>query len=411
MPVLIPQDIRDLIMEEIIQIMDEPTIRNCALASRSFTNRCQKHLFKSVTLDIGNKDRYVGFQRILSSDPRIALYIRELSLCDEYYAIAEHGKPYHVLAGITASEYTNYAVKSTLPTMLKLLTRLESFNLELGYHFKSGIGWNSLPKDVTNAFIELAAWKTIKAFSLHSVLGFPSSCLTDLVYKIEQLTLRDVILEDQSSQSFSSFWNLHTSSSKIKSLSLSGDYSTCADVIYQVILRSPFSNLNSISISPPQSDNQLTIDAWEIVRASASTITHFAWMPIRYTLTELHTGPINLRILRNLRSLKFLIGLESGNPFGGVFQLLRQLSEHHPTVEKIIFKCESLVGDLIKYDEDWRYMDELLMKPGYRRLRQVLIVLKEPQSSDCQSRTSINSIFPVCRAKGIEFHCVSVDLM
>ncbi|KAF8182075.1 hypothetical protein BJ912DRAFT_979015 [Pholiota molesta] len=83
----IPLDVIETIIDILVTLDDHglSSVRTCSLTCRSFLHFCRKHIFASVSLDIGKTYASIPhptsaqFQKLLITAPEIAKYVRKLS--------------------------------------------------------------------------------------------------------------------------------------------------------------------------------------------------------------------------------------------------------------------------------------------------------------------------------------------
>jgi hypothetical protein len=83
----IPLDVIETIIDVLVTLDDHglSSVRTCSLTCRSFLHFCRKHIFASISLDIGKTYASIpyptsaSFQKLLITAPEIAKYVRKLS--------------------------------------------------------------------------------------------------------------------------------------------------------------------------------------------------------------------------------------------------------------------------------------------------------------------------------------------
>ncbi|KAH9850274.1 hypothetical protein C2E23DRAFT_877601 [Lenzites betulinus] len=111
---MLPPELYDHILDQLHD--DRPTLRNCALTTRSWLPRAQHHIFHSVYLDWSN---CTAFSRLLASNPSLADYVGTLEI-EGAFGIFSMDR----LHGATLDAWLR-AVPPWLPPRLANLTKLE----------------------------------------------------------------------------------------------------------------------------------------------------------------------------------------------------------------------------------------------------------------------------------------------
>jgi hypothetical protein len=184
---ILPQELIDSVIDHCHD--DHSTLKTCALVCKTWLPSSRSHIFHAITLQPPEKPARSFFVRritdsqrlfrILQTSPKIALYIRELSICE----------------GMVGREWI--AQERTLPVILSMLKNVQRLQLERSASMQ--ISWIELPEDLHDAFAGILASPTLLELSLVGlVFNRPvdlhlmlQSCQNLRVLQAKHLLIRD----------------------------------------------------------------------------------------------------------------------------------------------------------------------------------------------------------------------------
>ncbi|KAJ7625692.1 hypothetical protein FB45DRAFT_70816 [Roridomyces roridus] len=172
---LLPYDLIDPIAEALSPVpwtgpKDYATLSACSLVSRSFREPFQRQLFRSLTSLYENNQLGVeGFLELLSSNARLATYIRALHLLGVGFSREDQRAP--------------------LEKFFPLLTDLTHLGLSFGY---VDMGWAACPAAFRAIVVDLLSLPSLKCLALHNCWGVPSSIIRHALLSYEEVSLMTV---------------------------------------------------------------------------------------------------------------------------------------------------------------------------------------------------------------------------
>lgn len=191
MPTTLPQELVDSVIDH---CHDDPmTLRSCALVCNAWLPSSRSHIFHSITLQPPDKPTKKSFfvrkltdtqrlLRMLQFSPEIALYVRNLSICE----------------GMVGREWI--AQERTLPVFLSMLKNVQRFQLERSASMQ--ISWIDLPKDLKDALTGILATPTLLELSLVGLVFDRPADLHSMLQACQNLRLLEanhLLLRDASS--------------------------------------------------------------------------------------------------------------------------------------------------------------------------------------------------------------------
>ena len=132
---------------------DIKSLKILSQTSKSMVPLCRKHLFSTLDLHSNLKLNLQRFSDLLSKNPDIASYVRNLHYIVSRLPISDH--------------------ELNILDMLKKRSSLQSIGLSL-----SGLGWNDLNESIRLSLISLIQLPTVTSISIHSIVGFPATALS-----------------------------------------------------------------------------------------------------------------------------------------------------------------------------------------------------------------------------------------
>ncbi|KAF8148880.1 hypothetical protein B0H34DRAFT_735688 [Crassisporium funariophilum] len=345
-PLEIVETIIDIVAED-----DTDSVNACSLVCQAFLPLCRKHIFASVVLN-GSMRPQVSpttrmFERLLSTTPDIAVYIRKLQWC------------------VTIEDFK---LVRSLPKAMKLITRLQS--LYVWVYDRNRLKWRS--NVLRPALVHLLQLRTLTHLKLFAIEDFPLSDLVPCV-NLKELEIERV-LPAEVDNGFPS-----TLPYKPAQLNKFSAGRQAAQVTTKLItaLRPDgiavvdLTELNKVSVKWEKADAvqaafqlfkmsaQLT-DVHMSVQESSLTLAGFSEMvrPSMQTLKSIH--------------LDILIDQELGNddPLSGLCLEL-DLMEGRNVVETIEIVVNVQTDSDCKRGDEWGQLDKSLTKAGWSTLREV----------------------------------------
>ena len=260
----LPQDVFNLVIDELGRLPDDKTLRVCSMTCSSFRCPSQSHIFRRV--DLGRrtprKKYFHRFASLVFETPRIGTYVRDLRIEDDWGRDFVNGV---VITWIAHSEH--------LVRLLPMLPRLTSFTLK----FNSGFApWNLFTKDVRTAIINTLRSPGVVSVSLSHLQAFPPSILSSLV-RLKHLQLSAIKLDRTSPQDEASNIDPEV---LLTSLDFASTSSATVKLLHEIIASSSATTLRNLSLAPPEQDD-LSPCVWSLMQLPtvAQHLTHFEWMP------------------------------------------------------------------------------------------------------------------------------------
>ncbi|PPR03420.1 hypothetical protein CVT24_012689 [Panaeolus cyanescens] len=363
---VLPQELVNIIIDEVGKLDDIPTLKACSLVALSFVFPAQQHLFQVIDLDRRSprKKYFQKFYRLLISKPHIGTHVQQLRLGDDT------DEDYSWRIGKDSSWI---AKAKEIPRLLHMLSKLRAFSLTFNSEM---VAWSSLSASNQTALSSLFDLESLRSVSLEFMTGIPPAIISKL-YKVKALGLSCV--EVDTSGKFPFLLPNTASSSPLQTLHLRG--ATPATITSMVRFSegaSGSSMLQKLSITP-------TFEAgfceavFELMKHHRN-VTHFEWLPsIHFYLSA---GPIDLSIFPSLTTLTLLISFRKATaghgPFSEAIRLLTQLSssEQPNRIETVILDCHCIRSSEAKARRvEWRPMDKLLSKSAFANLKEVKVQL------------------------------------
>lgn len=355
----LPQDVFNLVIDELGRLPDVKTLRACSMTCSSFRCPSQSHIFRRV--DLGRrtprKKYFHRFASLISKTPRIGTYVRDLRIEDDWGRDVVNGV---VITWIAHSEH--------LVQLLPMLTRLMSLTLK----FNSGFApWNLFTKDVRTAIINTLRSPGVVSVSLSHIEAFPPAIVSSLV-RLKHLQLSAIKLDKTSSQDEAS--NVRPEF-LLKSLDFASTSSTTVRLLHEIISFSSATTLRNLSLAPPEQDD-LGPCVWSLMQLPnvAQHLTHFEWMPVHI---HARIGPIDISILPNLRSVRILVSLRQDMPFAQLLRLLNQPTSRANKIQTIAMIFDLTDLPQFRGASGWVMLENTLMKLAYGRLKEMRLGLTE----------------------------------
>ncbi|KAF9043951.1 hypothetical protein BJ165DRAFT_1478737 [Panaeolus papilionaceus] len=361
----LPLEIIELIIDELASTNDKESLRAFSLVSNTFVQRCQTKLFHTIDLGdrcIPGEFYYRRFLRVLSQRPNFRTCVRVLRLVDSY-------------VWDTKTDCKWLASEESICDVLEQLPNLENFSLT----FNTGKpSWSSLKPCIRHSLMRLAARPGVNAFSLGHIHGFPPAHLVTLT-SIKHLTLIDLAIPSSSLSNNSDLDVLlglgapthlvHAAKKKcrIETLSISDPSPATIYALSRIFSAREQPSLKSLKVGlPGEARADLVHSLWEIVKWSSACLTHLEWRTaIRPSTPALRPPPpIDLSILRSLRSLHFVVNFHSSiHPvFTHLISMLNQIRvSSRDTFEVLTIECMFLnTAELVACGSDWALLDGIL---------------------------------------------------
>lgn len=258
----LPSELIEAIIEEVGMKDDVTTLKQCALVSKDFLYQAQKHLFRTIDLDrrLPRKKYYQRFYRLLSASPHIGEYVRELHLGDggeEDFGTDE--------SWITTTK--------TLPAMLQLLPRVESFSLSFNSDLTS---WKNLPGDLRSALSALFRLPSLQSVALEFITRFPPQLLMALG-QVRTLSLSCVEVDALGAVSVDAEY-LARWTMRLENLFLRGTSPATIKVIAGALAEAKVPTLRRLALTPTFEDG-FADAASELITRSGEDLKTFEWLP------------------------------------------------------------------------------------------------------------------------------------
>ena len=148
----LPLDILLYIIDLLAGSRDIESLRTLSRACKSMVPFCRKHLFS--TLFLGGGLNPVSFNDLLSKNPDIARYVRNLNYEVFYIRSSVH--------------------ELNILEMLKKSSSLRSIGLSLS----RDLGWNDLTESIRSSMLSLIQLPTVTFLSIHTFKEFPATALS-----------------------------------------------------------------------------------------------------------------------------------------------------------------------------------------------------------------------------------------
>ncbi|KAF9043957.1 hypothetical protein BJ165DRAFT_1370847 [Panaeolus papilionaceus] len=393
---VLPQELVNVIIDEVGKQNDIPTLRSCSLTALGFVYPAQQHLFQVIDLDHRSprKKYFQKFYRLLTSKPHIGAHVRQLRLGDDTDEDLMWRASKNALWIANAKE---------LPQLLRLLPKLRAFSLTFNSEM---MPWMSLSAANRTALATLFDLDSLRSVSLEFMTGVPPSIISKL-YSLNTLGLSCVEVDTPSNSPLrveptSSFTSLDT-------LHLRGTTPATIESMVHLSEKVPVgdSTLRKLSITPTF-EAGFCDTVFELMKHHRN-VTHFEWLPsIHFNASA---GSIDLNIFPSLQTLTLLVSFRktsSGHgPFSEAIRLLTQLSSSSQPnqIKTVILDCHCIRSSDAKTRRvEWRPMDKLLSKSAFANLKEVKVQLA---ASTCSSIERANfvlafqNLLPKVEEKGI----------
>ncbi|KAF9461717.1 hypothetical protein BDZ94DRAFT_1299066 [Collybia nuda] len=341
MPPSIPHDI---ILDIIDSLQHDPkSLVQSSLVSRCFRVPCHKHLFYSISIPFlhprKGMERLKHFLRLLTYNPEIATYVRELHIVDN-------------------DEDTGWATKTNiLPRLLQKLRNLHTFSLV--FRHMNHVAWTSLNPTLRSALVHLLQSNVLKALNLGNLcFDDPSIIALGLSNRLKKLGIVSCGHAVHADYPLLMPQTTHPNKTHLESLEIGGSISTrVLESLTHPQSNLTISQLRQLSI---QGGSAQTMEAaCSIIKTAFNTIESLRWIFPNVATEQLISphkptivnpfGPIDVKVLKNLRHLLLGITSEKGeSPCSGQFawlaRALLDTSLPHSLEEVTIVTVSTLFG-------------------------------------------------------------------
>ncbi|KAJ7478381.1 hypothetical protein FB451DRAFT_1365923 [Mycena latifolia] len=169
--IVLVQDLIDTIIDEVgptswTAPKDLATLKACSLVARSFQERSQHHIFRSLRL---MPPGVALLSQGLCESPHLASYIRALHLID--------------------GAFYNDSDRAPLASLFPLLSKLT--HLAISSPFIDW-EWNTIPVDFRAILVGLLSLPSLRSFALAQCWGVPSSIIRHALVSFKEVSLKDV---------------------------------------------------------------------------------------------------------------------------------------------------------------------------------------------------------------------------
>lgn len=254
----IPQEITDLIVDELSFTGTTTELKTLTQVSRAFNIACSRHVFHTIKLNSAQAFDFLCFQR---ASPHLALYIRDVRIIDVFQVDMEN----------------NWLILSSILDSLNLL---HSFTLS----FSTPIGWGSFTNETRAALVRVLSLPSLTSATLRGLKQFPPSLMAILL-PLCRLELIDVSTKGYD-PALSPTITGDVPHSNLMSLSLGGASSSTASALIKAFNGHSI-DLKRLVVSPCDRDN-LAAMGWYLASTYATTLTHLEWRPSLLNGTSPH---------------------------------------------------------------------------------------------------------------------------
>ncbi|GLB43197.1 putative dna-(apurinic or apyrimidinic site) lyase [Lyophyllum shimeji] len=343
----LPQELVDMIID--YHSNDHETLKTLALVSKLCLAQSRKHLFSSIELLTSTsnpakcQEHHARLRSILSRDPRIANYVRELL-----------GRP---LVPRDASDFGN-ARPATLHTGNRTLLDLVPSHLQAGAHDRVHSAEPAIPQP---------AW------------NIPKQCCVAFGAQVTDLLLVDVGIVDAVDDDMQNVLSAGRAA-KLWWLGLEHVPAESIRLLYDALVlhtdNGPsLPSLSALQIGPGDAD---TVDAlWGIVLAGRTTIQYFNWEYSHKvaSVPPLATQPISLRDLHKLFAITFEVNeypdemdVDDFDEFGGLLALLETVNADNMIQDlcvKVNYDSLPIAQSSLASYDGWKHLDDLLNRSSF----------------------------------------------
>ncbi|KAJ6585386.1 hypothetical protein B0H19DRAFT_1109458 [Mycena capillaripes] len=164
----LPPELIEAIIDEVSpqDSKDVVTLTACSLVARALLVPSQRHLFRSLTL---NMKTLVQGSRVFVDSPHIVSYIRDLHLVDAWFGTD-----------------SNREVLTLLFPLLDNLCRLAIWSTFSDWE------WNTLPVDFHAVLVGILSVPSLRFLGLARCTGIPSSIIRHALLTCKEVSLRDI---------------------------------------------------------------------------------------------------------------------------------------------------------------------------------------------------------------------------
>ncbi|KAF8892352.1 hypothetical protein CPB84DRAFT_1340448 [Gymnopilus junonius] len=395
MPADIPLEVMELIVDEVASRNDKETLRNVALSSRHFVDRCQQKLFHTIDLGdrcISGEEYYRRFFYTMYRQPLLRPYVRDLRLVDTY-VWDKNGDAAWI------------ATEDSICDLLDILPNIHAFSLTFNIGQPS---WTSFTPHLRHSFMQVAQRPRLLSYSLKQIRDFPPTLLVALA-TIKRLELHDIKVQ-----------NLHLTSSlgiilnlpsiptpKLESLVLKAPSKNTVHALRTLLSAYSGSTLRTLKLGlVDEKDQELLSEIWGLMHWASKTLAHLEWRPgIRPKIPAMRPPPpINISIFPRLSSLHFLVNFhsESQPVFSALLDLLSEVSSGYH-FQELVIECMFLkTVELVACSSDWSALDTMLLKSEFSGLKAVVFCarLRSAQFLKDSAKTILMEQLPLVRSRG-----------
>ncbi|KAF8999998.1 hypothetical protein BDQ17DRAFT_1427478 [Cyathus striatus] len=365
MTLRIPQDIADLIVDEIASRDDTESLLTCALISHKFLHASRRYIYRTVKMCGMRKERqlkkYFRIQRTLMSTPELAAYVRVLQLRDS------GSDPFLI----------------TQPGFLLVLGMLKGIK-ELTIKFDRSYNFDVFAPELKRTFADVVANSTLEILTLENIVNLSPLSL-EWIGCVPTVNLTSITFEDQKHHFPKGPLEIILQGRSLTYLSLRFVIPDNADAFVDNLL-SPSYMLETLEVKTSY-DIPLAI---EITKKCSNSL-------ITLDLPESSKHPdnvtnIDIGVLPNLRTIKLFANFTLKKPFHFALQILSKEHKEH-NLQVIIIKAAFPVLEFISNSDPahWEELDVLLSELG--GLNKLVIML----GSELMQWDRISSKLPILR--------------
>ncbi|KAF8074515.1 hypothetical protein FPV67DRAFT_585215 [Lyophyllum atratum] len=399
-----PQELVDMIIDE--DPDDLETLKTFALVSKTCLPQARKHLFSLVHFLTAAsnptiaRESHARFRSILSRDPRVGTYVRELFVRDTVSDPSDDRESWI---------RDDPSFHQTLRTLAA--GGLERFTLE------TELRWTSFPPGFKQALMGAFTAPSLQFLDLRGLRSLPKSCCIAFGAQVSDLSLVHVELTEEGDADLPE--ELPSGGAyKLWWLGIEDVSGSSIRILFNALLPAStveagriLPSLTALHIGPGDAD---AVEAlWEVTQAGRETIKYFNWeyshksasgtvhtlfpsdrelietyyLTRRAPVPPIHTPPLNLRILENLFAITFEVKAypddsedvpDDPDQFRGLLHLLGSVKPEN-TIQDLYIRVNyhnfTDARDSVMDYDGWARLDTLLDSTAFADLRRVTVEL------------------------------------